>query len=76
MALINQTAKRWIGIALSTAIVTGAVALGSFVVREVAMHPRTDDCEIVANYIGIAPQVDGPIVHLRVRDNQLLQKGD
>lgn len=76
MALINQTAPRWIGIGLSAAIVSGAVALGALVWRETAVHPRTDDCEVVANYIGIAPQVEGPIVHLRVRDNQLVQKGD
>jgi membrane fusion protein, multidrug efflux system len=76
MPLRNQTATRWIGIVFSAAIVTGAVALGSLVLRETAVHPRTDDCEVVANYIGIAPQVEGPIVHLRVRDNQLVQKGD
>jgi len=24
-------------------------------------YPRTDDAEVFANFIGIAPQVDGPI---------------
>ena len=39
-------------------------------------YPRTDDSEIVANFIGIAPQVEGPILHLNVRDNQFVKQGD
>src|SRR5262249_43920527 len=39
-------------------------------------HPRTDDCAILANFIGIAPQVEGPLVHLNVHDNQFVRKGD
>jgi multidrug efflux system membrane fusion protein len=31
---------------------------------------------VFANFIGIAPQVDGPIVRLNVRDNQFVRKGD
>src|SRR5215813_8186543 len=76
MATINQSRSPWIGIVLSAAIIGGAVALGILVLRETDVHPRTDDCEVLANSIGIAPQVEGPIVHLRVRDNQLVQQGD
>jgi multidrug efflux system membrane fusion protein len=39
-------------------------------------HPQTDDAEIFANYIGIAPVVEGPIRHLNVVDNQRLKQGD
>jgi membrane fusion protein, multidrug efflux system len=39
-------------------------------------HPQTDDAEIFANYIGIAPVVEGPILHLNVADNQHVQQGD
>ena len=39
-------------------------------------HPRTDDAEIFANFIGIAPQVEGPIIRLNVRDNQLVKEGE
>src|ERR1700722_6865617 len=39
-------------------------------------HPQTDDAEIFANYIGIAPVVEGPILHLNVADNQHVKKGD
>jgi len=39
-------------------------------------HPETDDAEIFANYIGIAPVVEGPILHLNVVDNQRVKQGD
>ncbi|MGA3050054.1 MAG: biotin/lipoyl-binding protein [Terracidiphilus sp.] len=39
-------------------------------------HPQTDDAEIFANYIGIAPVVEGPILHLNVADNQQVKQGD
>jgi membrane fusion protein, multidrug efflux system len=39
-------------------------------------RPQTDDAEIFANYIGIAPVVEGPILHLNVADNQPVKQGD
>ncbi len=39
-------------------------------------YPRTDDSEILANFIGIAPQVEGPLIHLNVHDNQFVKKGE
>jgi multidrug efflux system membrane fusion protein len=65
-----------IGRTLSVLIVIGALALGLVVVLETNYYPRTDDCEILANFIGIAPQVEGPLVHLPVHDNQFVKKGD
>jgi multidrug efflux system membrane fusion protein len=38
--------------------------------------PRTDDAYARANTIGVAPQVNGRIIALRVRDNQAVKKGD
>jgi multidrug efflux system membrane fusion protein len=55
---------------------TGAVILGVVVIHRTEHNPRTDDSEILANFIGIAPQVDGPILHLNVGDNQLVKQGD
>ena len=38
-------------------------------------YPRTDDAEVfLANFIGIAPQVEGPIMRLNVHDNQFVRK--
>jgi len=51
--------------------------IGLIVVYSVTTrHPQTDDAEIFANYIGIAPVVEGPILHLNVADNQHVKQGD
>src|SRR6202021_1456812 len=50
----------------------GLIAVYSVTIR----HPQTDDAEIFANYIGIAPVVEGPILHLNVVDNQHMKRGD
>jgi multidrug efflux system membrane fusion protein len=61
---------------LSGAIVIGAVISGLVVLHIVNYYPRTDDAEILANFIGIAPQVEGPLIHLNVHDNQYVKQGD
>jgi multidrug efflux system membrane fusion protein len=65
-----------IGRILGVLIVAGAIVLAVIVIEHVKRYPRTDDCEILANFIGIAPQVEGPLVHLNVHDNQFVHKGD
>jgi membrane fusion protein, multidrug efflux system len=72
----NRKAGIWAGRILSVLIVAGAIVLGLIVVSRTNDHPRTDDCEILANFIGIAPQVEGPLVRLNVHDNQFVKKGD
>jgi multidrug efflux system membrane fusion protein len=69
---LRQHLGRWISIA----IVAAAVVLGLFVLYRTNYHPRTDDAEVFANFIGIAPQVDGPLIRLNVKDNQLVKKGE
>jgi membrane fusion protein, multidrug efflux system len=66
----------FVGRVLSALIVIGALGLGLVVLLHNNRYPRTDDCEILANFIGIAPQVEGPLVHLNVHDNQFVKKGD
>ena len=61
---------------VSAAIVISAVALGLMALYRVNAYPRTDDAEILANFIGIAPQVEGPILRLNVRDNQFVKQRD
>lgn len=48
---------------------------GAIVVRDITVAPRTDDAEIVANFIGMAPLVEGPVVQLPVHDNELVHAG-
>ena len=72
----NQKTAVLAGRILSALIVTGAVVLGLVALHQANDYPRTDDSEILANYIGIAPQVEGPLVRLAVHDNQFVKKGD
>src|SRR5580658_7626022 len=74
-APVNRVAK-WVGRILSVLIVTAALSLGMVVLHRTNEYPRTDDSEILANFIGIAPQVEGPILRLNVHDNQLVKQGD
>jgi multidrug efflux system membrane fusion protein len=68
----HKPLERWI----TATIVAAAVILAVSVVWRSGHNPRTDDAEIFANLIGIAPQVEGPITELHVHDNQLVRKGD
>ncbi|MGI4757747.1 MAG: biotin/lipoyl-binding protein, partial [Janthinobacterium lividum] len=62
-------------IVLSVVVLLAAVITILAVSRAVT-NPRTDDAEVLANYIGMAPQVEGPISVLAIHDNQLVKAGD
>ena len=68
--------ERQLGRWPSLGIVLAALALGLVVLYQTNHYPRTDDAEISANFIGIAPQVEGPITRLNVRDNQFVKQGE
>jgi multidrug efflux system membrane fusion protein len=72
LARRRQFLGRWI----SLAIVAAALVLGFVVLYQANYYPRTEDAEIFANFIGIAPQVDGPLILLNVKDNQFVKKGE
>lgn len=63
------------GTIISVVILLGALISSSIVVHDFIVCPRTDDAEIVANFIGMAPLVEGPLVQLPVQDNQLVKPG-
>ena len=65
-----------LGRSISLSIAAVALVLGGLVIWRSGLHPRTADAEIFANFIGIAPQAEGPIIELRVHDNQFVKKGD
>lgn len=60
---------------ISGVIVLGALVSLVAVLVRVTDYPRTDDAEIVANLIGMAPVVTGPVVELPIRDNEFVRKG-
>lgn len=72
----NSKTEILVGRVLSALIVIGAMVSGLVVLYHTDVHPRTDDSEILANFIGIAPQVEGPLIRLSVHDNQFVKKGD
>jgi len=67
--------RRRLGRAFTAAAVVAAAVLGGAVFYQTNHYPRTDDAEILANFIGIAPQVEGRIARLSVRDNEQVAKG-
>ncbi len=56
--------------------VVGAIWAAFLVIQENRRHPQTDDAEVFANLIGIAPEVNGRIIRIHVKDNQLVHQGD
>jgi membrane fusion protein, multidrug efflux system len=72
----ESTRARRIGSVASAGIIVAALLSAALVIEQVTLYPRTDDAEVFANFIGMAPQVEGPITQLSVRDNQLVHKGD
>jgi multidrug efflux system membrane fusion protein len=72
----SEDTRRRIGRIISMASVLCAVITGLLVIRTTTENPRTDDAEVFANFIGVAPVVNGPIVKLNVADNQRVKQGD
>ena len=64
-----------LGKMVSVAIPVAALMTGLLVLYQTTQNPRTDDAEVFANFIGIAPQVDGPISRLAVEDNAFVKQG-
>jgi multidrug efflux system membrane fusion protein len=62
--------------ALGYAIVALALLLLFIAVHQVDRHPRTDDATVRANAIAFAPEVEGRLITLPVKDNQSVHKGD
>src|SRR6516165_11117036 len=61
---------------LRIGIVAATILTGLLVVYILDYYPRTDTAVVFANYIGIAPQVDGPITHFYVHENQYVKAGE
>lgn len=62
-----------IGSAISIGVMASTAIIALVVIHQVNADPRTDDAEVFANFIGMAPLVNGPIMHLYVSDNQLVK---
>src|SRR6266404_1501761 len=69
-------ARRMIGRVLGIGIIAAAAIMVVVTLVQWEIRPQTDDATLRANFVGIAPQVNGHIVELHVRDNQLVKEGD
>src|SRR5947199_768304 len=69
-------ARRMIGRVLGIGIIAAAAVMVVVTLVQWEIRPQTDDATVRANFVGIAPQVNGHIVELHVRDNQLVKEGD
>ena len=72
----NTQLRRILGRCISVGILATAMVLGFGVLHHAGRYPRTEDAEVFANFIWIAPQVDGPLIRLNVKDNQFVKKGE
>ena len=72
----NPGARRAAGRLIGALIVAGAAVAVVVALLQWETRPQTDDATVRANFVGIAPQVSGHIVELRVRDNQQVREGD
>jgi multidrug efflux system membrane fusion protein len=63
------------GTLISAGILVGALISGVMVMHSTTAYPRTDDAEVTANFIGMAPLVEGPVVELPVHDNDFVKRG-
>src|SRR6516165_10478570 len=69
-------ARRALGRLIGIGIVVAAVIMVVVALVQWEIRPQTDDATVRANFVGIAPQVNGHIVELHVRDNQQVNEGD
>jgi len=74
--LADLGARRVAGRVIGALIVAGAAIAVIVTLLQWETRPQTDDATVRANFVGIAPQVSGHIVDLRVRDNQEVREGD
>jgi multidrug efflux system membrane fusion protein len=73
---MHSLTQQRVGQIVSLGVLLYTLIIGSVALLKANGNPRTDDAEVFANFIGVAPQVDGPIVRLYVKDNQFVRKGD
>ncbi len=72
----NSPVTKVIGRLIGLAIILGSIGVAAYVSREHYRQPRTNDANVRANIVGIAPNVSGQITELKVVDNQEVNEGD
>jgi len=68
--------RKQIGSRIATGVAIAAAIALLLTVYQVDRHPRTDDANVWANYIELAPEVSGRRTELPIKDNAYVKKGD
>ncbi len=71
----SEKRRRILGRVVGLVIVAAAVVLTVLTYIRMTYNPRTQDGSLGAHYIGMAPEVDGRITALHVRDNDCIHTG-
>jgi multidrug efflux system membrane fusion protein len=76
-AMISDPKKSSLPVWVLRLVIVAAAALVVFAVwQNLQTFPRTEDAEVRANVVGVAPQVGGSITRIHVTDNQAVKRGD
>ena len=67
---------QWIGRIIALGAVGAAVVMAAIALNRLDERPRTHDAFLYADSIGLAPDVSGRIVALRVAENQRVREGE
>src|SRR5277367_1013911 len=67
--------RKVVGRLIGIGVVAGAVVAAAVAVQDTNRYPRTDDANVRANLIEIAPEVNGRLIELAVKDNTPIKKG-
>ncbi|MCW8345107.1 HlyD family secretion protein [Vibrio sp. ZSDZ65] len=68
--------KKTVIVIVNLVVIIGAIWIGYTKFEEYFNNPWTRDGQVRANVIKVAPRVSGPIIHVAIRDNQSVSKGD
>jgi multidrug efflux system membrane fusion protein len=68
--------KKKLGRRIRNSVVVAALVALLLVILDTNRYPRTDDASVRANYIEIVAEVNGKLIHLPVKDNTYVKKGD
>jgi len=72
---VQHTRLHIVGRSISIGIIAITAFVALLVIHQVNANPRTDDAEVFANFIGMAPLVNGPVTHVYVSDDQFVKAG-
>ena len=73
---MQTSTRKQVGRFSLVAVVVGAALTLLTAAYQSDRYPRTDDANVWANYIEIAPEVSGRLIQLPIKDNAFAKKGD